>query len=75
MPTSFRWTPHDCPCQQCFNLIPAADWADQDTDRIRYLWRCEKCEYEFETIAVYVKDPAQQVIKPQQSDIEFALAS
>ena len=45
--------PLDMQCQQCFALIRSPDWIEECGHRTNYLWRCEACDYEFETIAIY----------------------
>jgi hypothetical protein len=42
------------PCAQCGEALFAARWAEYlDDRRIRYLWSCEACGYEFESEARY----------------------
>ena len=38
-------------CAQCGEPIFAPDWSEhQDDRRVRHLWVCEACDYQFETI-------------------------
>lgn len=42
------------PCAQCGMTIPAPEWSELcDECRIRHLWSCEACGYEFETTVFY----------------------
>jgi hypothetical protein len=46
------------PCAQCGDRIPAPEWSEVfDACRVRHLWSCVSCGYEFETTVFY---PAPQ---------------
>lgn len=41
-------------CAQCGQQIFAPDWSEYLDDRkVRHLWACEACDYQFETIACF----------------------
>jgi hypothetical protein len=41
-------------CAQCGDSLFAAEWSEYlDDCRIRHLWSCDRCDYEFETTACY----------------------
>ena len=43
------------PCAQCGEPLIAAVWSEHITEgRIRHLWQCDACGYEFETL-VYLR--------------------
>ena len=42
------------PCAQCGQTLFAPEWSESlDENRIRHLWSCEGCSYEFETEVFY----------------------
>jgi hypothetical protein len=42
------------PCAQCGVTIPAPEWSELfDEVRVRHLWSCQSCGYEFETTVFY----------------------
>jgi len=42
------------PCAQCGNMLLAPEWSEYlDDCRIRYLWCCSSCDYQFETLVCY----------------------
>lgn len=42
------------PCAQCGVMVFAPEWSEYlDDRRIRHLWSCEACDYEFETEVCY----------------------
>ena len=47
------------PCAQCGVTLLAPEWSESlDDRRIRHLWSCEACGYEFESEVCYpVSDP------------------
>jgi len=46
------------PCAQCGDLLFAPKWSEYvDEHRVRHLWSCESCGYEFES-EVFYPDPA-----------------
>jgi hypothetical protein len=39
------------PCAQCGEPLIAAVWSEHlSEDRVRHLWECDACDYEFETV-------------------------
>ena len=41
-------------CAQCGQRIFAPDWSEYlDNRRVRHLWACEACDYQFETLVVF----------------------
>lgn len=45
-----RNSPMGPPCPQCGDKQVAATWSEHVNERrIRYVWTCDACEYEFET--------------------------
>lgn len=48
------------PCAQCGVTIPAPEWSEPfDPCRVRHLWTCNFCGYEFETTVFYPVRDAQ----------------
>jgi hypothetical protein len=48
------------PCAQCGLTITAPEWSELvDESRIRHLWSCEACDYEFETTVFYPMPQAE----------------
>jgi hypothetical protein len=42
------------PCAQCGETLFAPEWSEYvDERRIRHLWECEFCGYQFETLVCY----------------------
>ena len=42
------------PCAQCGTTLLAPEWSEYlDDRRIRHLWECESCGYQFETLVCY----------------------
>jgi len=42
------------PCAQCGEMLLAPEWSETvDERRIRHLWSCEACGYEFESEVFY----------------------
>jgi ribosomal protein L37AE/L43A len=42
------------PCAQCGDSLLAPDWSEYlDERRIRHVWTCDGCGYEFETMVYY----------------------
>ena len=42
------------PCAQCGDMLLAPEWSETlDDRRIRHLWSCEACGYEFESEVFY----------------------
>lgn len=38
-------------CEQCGTRLYVPEWSEYvDAGRIRYLWKCEQCDYSFETV-------------------------
>jgi hypothetical protein len=45
------------PCQQCDGDIVAPTWSEYGpAGRVRHLWACDACKYEFETIVLFNDD-------------------
>jgi len=41
-------------CAQCGERIFAPDWSEYlDSQRVRHLWACESCGYQFETLVKF----------------------
>ena len=41
-------------CAQCGERIFAPDWSEYlDDQRVRHLWVCQACDYQFETLVVF----------------------
>ena len=41
-------------CAQCGEDIIAAEWSEHlDRDRVRNVWSCEACGYQFEDVAYF----------------------
>lgn len=48
------------PCAQCGDALLAPEWSEYlDEHRIRHLWSCEACGYEFESEVLYPAPDAQ----------------
>ena len=44
-------------CAQCNNQLFLPEWSEHlDRSSIRHLWKCEACDYAFETTVVYSSD-------------------
>lgn len=42
------------PCAQCGARLIAPVWSEfVDERRVRHLWTCDECEYEFETLVIF----------------------
>ena len=42
------------PCAQCGDMLLAPEWSEHlDDCRIRHLWCCAACGYQFETLVRY----------------------
>jgi hypothetical protein len=42
------------PCAQCGEALFAPEWSEYlDDRRVRHLWSCDSCSYEFETEVCY----------------------
>ena len=45
------------PCAQCGRNIVAPNWSEYaQACRVRHIWQCEACGYEFETTVVFKED-------------------
>ena len=43
-------------CAQCGDQIFSPDWSEYfDDGRVRHLWACDACGYQFETIARFTQ--------------------
>jgi hypothetical protein len=48
------------PCAQCGDRLFAPEWSEYvDDRRIRHLWSCDCCGYQFETLVCYPGPIAQ----------------
>ena len=42
------------PCAQCGATLFAPEWSEYvDDRRVRHLWECDACSYQFETLVCY----------------------
>ena len=42
------------PCAQCGDMLLAPEWSEHlDDCRIRHLWCCTACDYQFEALVCY----------------------
>ena len=42
------------PCPQCSEALLAPEWSEFISDRrVRHIWVCETCDYQFETTVVF----------------------
>ena len=49
------------PCPQCGMNIIAPTWSEYASEgRVRYLWNCDACNYEFETTVMFKDHPTQK---------------
>ena len=59
-PRSFHRSRPIVPCAQCGDTIAAPEWSEvYDECRVRHLWACDACGYEFETTVFYPAPEAQ----------------
>ena len=59
-PRNFHRSRPIVPCAQCGDTLFAPEWSEYLDDlRIRHLWSCDKCGYEFES-EVYYPAPGVQ---------------
>jgi hypothetical protein len=50
----------NAPCAQCGRTLFGPDWSERlDDCRIRHLWCCTACDYQFETLVCYPVAKAQ----------------
>jgi hypothetical protein len=48
------------PCAQCAGMLFAPEWSEyMDHRRVRHLWACDACGYEFETLVCYPEPGTQ----------------
>lgn len=48
------------PCPQCGMSIIAPTWSEYAPEgRVRHLWYCDACNYEFETTVMFKEDPTK----------------
>ena len=51
---SFQQSRPIVPCAQCGDTLFAPEWSEYlDECRIRHLWSCDACGYQFETLVSY----------------------
>ena len=42
------------PCAQCGKTLFAPEWSEHLSDsRVRYVWACDGCDYEFDTLVCF----------------------
>ena len=57
---SFHQSRPIVPCAQCGDMLLAPEWSEHlDDCRIRHLWGCTACGYQFETLVRYPASGAQ----------------
>jgi ribosomal protein L37AE/L43A len=50
------------PCAQCGDTLFAPEWSEYlDERRVRHLWSCDSCGYEFESLVCYPATTAHAV--------------
>ncbi len=53
------------PCAQCGASLIAPIWSEfVDVQRVRHLWNCDDCRYEFETTVVFSASEAPEFRSP-----------
>lgn len=53
------------PCAQCGASLIAPIWSEfVDEQRVRHLWNCDDCRYEFETTVVFSAIEASEFRSP-----------
>lgn len=54
------------PCAQCGATLIAPIWSEfVDEQRVRHLWSCDDCSYEFETLVFFgTGDDAPTIVPP-----------
>jgi ribosomal protein L37AE/L43A len=45
--------PRENPCAQCGKPIAVPEWIEAEIGRTFYLWRCDACDYRFESVAYF----------------------
>jgi ribosomal protein L37AE/L43A len=51
---SFHQSRPVVPCAQCGDTLFAPEWSEYlDERRVRHLWTCDSCGYEFESMVCY----------------------
>jgi ribosomal protein L37AE/L43A len=57
-------------CAQCGAELVAPIWAEHlDERRVRHLWSCEACGYQFETSVYFpLSNEARRQVQPQGAD-------
>jgi ribosomal protein L37AE/L43A len=57
---SFHQSRPIVPCAQCGEALFAPEWSEHfDDRRIRHVWSCDRCDYQFETLVSYPAADAQ----------------
>jgi len=54
------YLPKQNPCAQCGKPIAMPEWVESSEDRTCYLWHCWACDYQFEAIAFFDENSADQ---------------
>jgi hypothetical protein len=58
-PNNFHRSRPIVPCAQCGETLFAPEWSEYlDDRRIRHLWCCDACGYEFESMVCYPEPQA-----------------
>ena|SRR6185436_15251956 len=56
---SFHQSRPVVPCAQCGEALFAPEWSEYfDDRRIRHVWSCDRCDYQFETMVYYPQPTA-----------------
>lgn len=51
------------PCAQCGARLIAPVWSEYvDERRVRHLWSCDDCDYEFETVVVFCSNEMHGIV-------------
>jgi hypothetical protein len=51
------------PCAQCGASLIAPLWSEFiDEHRVRHLWNCDECKYEFETMVVFCSSQTPGIV-------------
>lgn len=56
------------PCAQCGASLIAPLWSEfVDEHRVRHLWNCDDCKYEFETMVCFSSGGAPGIVPPSMA--------
>ena len=56
-----EFVPHNNPCAQCGKPIGTSLWSEATERCIAYVWRCETCDYEFTSFAIYPRQADERI--------------